>query len=110
MVRYAVNVTAVEAKRAGLIDFIAPPAPSADQDRRLPDRAKAQVLHTAGSDRPHAAAVPDPADLVNPPSPPPLLTVGLIGLAIELFSRGDRAGTPARSPSLLGLYGTAQLP
>ena len=49
--------------------------------------------------------------LVNPNVAFLLLTVGLIGLAIELFSPGAIApGTLGLISFILGLYGTAQLP
>ncbi len=116
MVRHAVNVTAVEAKRAGLIDFIAP------SERALLTKIdgfrikgpKAQVLHTAGlqiSEHDMPLQYQILQILVNPTVAFLLLTVGLIGLAIELFSPGVIApGTLGLISFLLGLYGTAQLP
>jgi membrane-bound serine protease (ClpP class) len=116
MVRRAVNVTAVEAKRAGLIDLIAPSEPALL--RRLDgfriSGPKAQVLHTAGipiesHDMPLQYQILQ--ILVNPTVAFLLLTVGLIGLAIELFSPGAIApGVLGLISFLLGLYGTAQLP
>ena len=116
MVRHAVNVTAVQAKRAGLIDVIAP------SERALLTKIdgfrikgpKAQVLHTAGlqiSDHDMPLQYQILQILVNPTVAFLLLTVGLIGLAIELFNPGAIApGTLGLISFLLGLYGTAQLP
>jgi membrane-bound serine protease (ClpP class) len=116
MVRHAVNVTATEAKQAGLIDVIAP------SERALLDQLdgfrtqgpKAQVLHTAGLSIEHHD-MPLQYEilqiLVNPTVAFLLLTVGLIGLGIEIFSPGAIVpGTLGVISFLLGLYGTAQLP
>jgi membrane-bound serine protease (ClpP class) len=116
MVRHAVNVTAAEAKRAGLIDVIAP------SERALLDKLdgfriqgpKAQLLHTAGLRIEHHD-IPLQYEilqiLVNPTIAFLLLTVGLIGLGIEIFSPGAIVpGTLGVISFLLGLYGTAQLP
>jgi membrane-bound serine protease (ClpP class) len=116
MVRHAVNVTAVEAKQAGLIDIIAP------SERALLDRLdgfrtqgpKAQVLHTAGlpiSEHDIPLQYEILQILVNPTVAFLLLTVGLLGLGIEIFSPGAIVpGTLGLISFLLGLYGTAQLP
>jgi membrane-bound serine protease (ClpP class) len=116
MVRHAVNVTAVQAKRAGLIDVIAP------SERALLTKLdgfrikgpKAGVLHTADlqiSDHDIPLQYEILQILVNPTVAFLLLSVGLIGLAIELFSPGVIApGTLGLISFLLGLYGTAQLP
>jgi membrane-bound serine protease (ClpP class) len=116
MVRHAVNVTAVEAKRAGLIDLIAPTQESLlrQLDGFRVIGPKAQVLHTAGL-RIENHDIPLQYQilqiLVNPTVAFLLLTVGLIGLAIELFSPGAIApGVLGLISFLLGLYGTAQLP
>ncbi len=116
MVRRAVNVTATEAKAAGLIDVIAPSETALlrqiDGFRVL--GPKAQTLHTAGlkiadHDMPFQYDVLQV--LVNPTIAFLLLSVGLIGLAIELFSPGLIApGVLGLICFLLGLYGTAQLP
>jgi membrane-bound serine protease (ClpP class) len=116
MVRHAVNVTAVQAKRAGLIDVIAPSerALLTQIDGFRIKGPKAQVLHTAGlqiSDHDIPLQYQILQILVNPTVAFLLLTVGLIGLAIELFSPGAIApGTLGLISFLLGLYGTAQLP
>ena len=116
MVRKAVNVTAAEAKRAGLIDVVA-----TDQ-RQLLDKLdgfrvkgpKARTLHTAGipivkRDMPFKYDVQQL--LVNPTIAYLLLLVGLAGIAIEFFSPGAVApGTLGAIALILGLYGSAQLP
>ncbi len=116
MVRRAVNVTAREALGAGFIDLIAP------SEAALLNRAdgfrvsgpKKQVLDTAGL-RISSHDTPLPyrllALIVNPTIAYLLLTVGLIGLGIELFSPGAIVpGVAGVISLLLGLYGTAQLP
>ena len=116
MVRHAVNVTAVQAKRARLIDVIAPSerALLTKLDGFRTKGPKAQVLHTAGlqiEDHDMPLQYQILQILVNPTVAFLLLTVGLIGLAIELFSPGAIApGTLGLISFLLGLYGTAQLP
>jgi membrane-bound serine protease (ClpP class) len=116
MVRRAVNVTAREALRANFIDLIAPSEAAllrkADGFRvRGP---KSGVLHTAGlrissHDTPLRYRLL--ALIVNPTIAYLLLTAGLIGLAIELFSPGAIVpGVVGLISLLLGLYGTAQLP
>ena len=116
MVRQAVNVTATEAKAAGLIDVI---APSEEALLRKVDGfrvqgPKAQTLHTAGleiSDHDMPLQYEVLQLLVNPTIAFLLLSVGLIGLAIEIFSPGLIApGVLGLICFLLGLYGTAQLP
>ncbi|MFN8161944.1 MAG: nodulation protein NfeD [Solirubrobacterales bacterium] len=116
MVRRAVNVTAAEALAAGFIDFVAP------GERALLRAAdgfgtsgpKARVLRTAGlpiesHDTPLRYQLL--GLLVNPTIAYLLLTVGLIGLGIELFSPGAVVpGVVGAISLLLGLYGTAQLP
>jgi membrane-bound serine protease (ClpP class) len=116
MVRRAVNVTAAEAKAANLIDVIA------QSERRLLQKLegfrvkgpKAQVLAPASfriedHDMPLQYQVLQ--ILVNPTVAFLLLSVGLIGLAIEIFSPGLIApGVLGLISFLLGLYGTAQLP
>ncbi len=116
MVREAVNVTAVEAKRANLIDLIAPSETSLLNrlDGFQVKGPKAQTLHTAGV-RIERHDMPLQYDLleilVNPTVSFLLITVGLIGLAVELLSPGliVPGGLGAVS-LLLGLYGTSQLP
>jgi membrane-bound serine protease (ClpP class) len=116
LVTQAKNLTAEEAKKAGLIDLI-----SADQDALLRQLdgfrvkgPKAQTLHTAGlrienHDMPLGYELLE--ILVNPNVAYLLLLIGLVGLAIELFSPGLIApGTIGVISLLLGLYGTAQLP
>jgi membrane-bound serine protease (ClpP class) len=116
MVRKAVNLTAGEAKQAGFIDAIAP------SERALLDQIdgfrirgpKAGVLHTAGlqiesHDMPLQYEILQV--IVNPTVAFLLLSVGLLGLAFELFNPGVIApGTLGLISFLLGAYGTAQLP
>jgi membrane-bound serine protease (ClpP class) len=116
MVQHATNVTATEAKRAGLIDVIAP------SERALLTKLngfhtkgpKAQTLHTAGlqiADHDMPLQYQILQLLVNPTIAFLLLSVGLIGLAIEILSPGLIApGTLGLICFVLGLYGTAQLP
>ena len=116
MVRRAVNVTAREALGANFIDMIAP------SETALLRRAdgfrvsgpKAQVLDTAGlpvSSHDTPLRYQLLALIVNPTIAYLLLTAGLIGLGIELFSPGAIVpGVVGMISLLLGLYGTAQLP
>jgi membrane-bound serine protease (ClpP class) len=116
MVTEAANVTAAEALKAGLIDVVA-----ADQAELLTELdgfrvegPKAQVLETSGlevEDR----DLPLPYRLleviVNPTVAYLLLLVGVVGIAIELFSPGLIVpGALGAISFVLGLYGTAQLP
>jgi membrane-bound serine protease (ClpP class) len=117
MVTDAVNVTAAEAERRGLIDAVA------TSERELLEELdgfqiegpKAQRLHTAGLEIEHRD-MPLQYDLlqilVNPTVAYLLLLAGLVGLAIELFSGGSTIvpGVAGALSLLLGLYGTAQLP
>jgi membrane-bound serine protease (ClpP class) len=116
MVRSAVNVTAAEARAAGFIDVIA----GSEQEllRRIDGfhvrGPKAQVLHTGGL-RISSHDMPLRYELlqiiVNPTIAFLLITVGLIGIAIEIFSPGlIGPGAVGAVSLLLGLYGTAQLP
>jgi membrane-bound serine protease (ClpP class) len=116
MVRRATNVTAAEAERAGLIDTVA--ADEADLLRRLDGfrvrGPKPQTLHTADL-RIERRDMPLQYDLleliVNPTIAFLLLSVGLLGLAFEIFNPGLIApGALGGVALLLGLYGTAQLP
>jgi membrane-bound serine protease (ClpP class) len=116
MVRVAENVTATEALAANFIDLIAA------SERQLLERLdgfrvegpKAGVLRTAGLGI-ETHDMPLQYDilqiLVNPTVAFLLLSVGLLGLSIELFSPGLIApGVLGLISFLLGLYGTAQLP
>jgi membrane-bound serine protease (ClpP class) len=117
MVTDAVNRTADEARRAGLIDVVA------SSERELLDELdgfrvegpKAQRLGTAGleieqRDMPFQFELLQ--ILVNPTIAYLLLLAGLVGLAVELFSGGSTIvpGVFGAISLLLGLYGTAQLP
>jgi membrane-bound serine protease (ClpP class) len=117
MVRKATNVTAAEAKRRGLIDVV---ASSQDELLRKLDGfrikgPKATTLHTHEIAPIVQRDMPLQYDLlellVNPTLSFLLLSVGLLGLAIELFSPGAVApGALGLVSFILGLYGTAQLP
>jgi membrane-bound serine protease (ClpP class) len=116
MVRRAVNVTAAEAKRAGFIDVIAPSEQALlrELDGFRVRGPKAQTLHTAGLAI-DSHDMPLQYELlqlvVNPTIAFLLVTVGLIGLGIEIFSPGLIVpGALGAISLLLGLYGTAQLP
>ena len=112
----AQNLTAAEALAAGLIDVIAP------TEEELLSRLegfrvqgpKAQTLRTGGleierHDMPFGYDVLQL--LVNPTVAFLLVSVGLLGLAIEIFSPGlILPGTLGLISLVLGLYGTAQLP
>jgi membrane-bound serine protease (ClpP class) len=116
MVRKATNVTAAEARRRGLIDLIA----SNEQD--LLDKLdgfrakgpKQRVLHTNGArierrDLPFKFQVLEL--LVNPNTAFLLLTLGLIGIALELFHPGTiLPGSLGGVSLILSLFGLAQLP
>jgi membrane-bound serine protease (ClpP class) len=116
LVTQAKNLTAQEAKRAGLIDLIAPSQESLlrQLDGFHVKGPKAQVLHTAGlqienHDLPLQYQLLD--ILVNPTVSYLLILLGLVGIGIEIFSPGLIApGTIGVVSLLLGLYGTAQLP
>jgi membrane-bound serine protease (ClpP class) len=116
LVTKAKNLTAHEAKRAGLIDLISP-----NQEALLHQLdgfhvkgTKAQVLNTAGlqienHDMPFTYQLLE--IIVNPTVSYLLILLGLVGLGIELVNPGLIApGTIGLISFLLGLYGTAQLP
>jgi membrane-bound serine protease (ClpP class) len=116
LVTEAKNLTAHEAKRAGLIDLISP-----NQEALLHQLdgfhvkgTKAQVLNTAGlqienHDMPFTYQLLE--IIVNPTVSYLLILLGLVGLGIELVNPGLIApGTIGLISFLLGLYGTAQLP
>ncbi len=116
LVTKAKNLTAREAKRAGLIDLI---SPTQEELLRQLDGfrvkgPKAQTLDTTGlrienHDMPLTYQLLE--ILVNPNVAYLLILIGLVGMAIELFSPGLIApGTIGLISFLLGLYGTAQLP
>lgn len=116
MVTEAVNVTAEEALDAGFIDLVAatPEELLAAADGFVISGPKAQTLSTTGLElQRHEMPFSYRAlgVLVSPTMAFLLLTVGLIGIAIEIFSPGlivpGAFGTIAL---VLGLYGTAQLP
>jgi membrane-bound serine protease (ClpP class) len=116
MVRKATNVTATEAKRAGLIDLVA-----RDEQNLLRQLdgfrvkgPKARTLDTTGA-RVERRDVPFKfkalALLINPSMAFLLITLGLAGIAFELFNPGAiLPGALGGVLLILGLYGTAQLP
>jgi len=116
LVTKATNLTAHEAKRAGLIDVIAPNQGALLQkiDGFHVKGPKAQVLHTAGltisnHDMPFQYQLLE--ILVNPNVSYLLILAGILGIVIELFSPGlILPGTLGAISFLLGLYGSAQLP
>jgi membrane-bound serine protease (ClpP class) len=116
MVRKATNVEAPEAERRNLIDLIAPDVPALvrELDGFRVKGPKAQTLDTTGlrienHDMPLTYQLLE--ILVNPNVAYLLILIGLVGMAIELFSPGLIApGTIGLISFLLGLYGTAQLP
>ena len=116
MVREATNVTAEEALDADLIDLIA-----TDQDDLLAQLdgfevqgPKAATLSTAGltvEDRDMPFLYDVLQVLVNPNVAFLLLLVGLVGIALEVFSPGAiLPGALGTISLLLGLFGTVQLP
>ncbi len=116
MVTDAENVTAAEALDAGLIDIVA--ADEADLLTQLDgfevQGPKAQTLDTEGLEI-EQHDMPLQFDLlqiiVNPTVAFLLLTAGLVGLVIEIFSPGlILPGALGAIAFLLGLYGTSQLP
>jgi membrane-bound serine protease (ClpP class) len=112
----AVNVTAEEALAANLIDAVAPSEMEllAQLNGFRVQGPKAQVLDTRGlaiesHEMPFQYQLLQV--LVNPTIAFLLLTVGIVGLSIEIFSPGlILPGTLGLISFLLGLYGTAQLP
>jgi len=116
MVTDAENVTAAEALEAGLIDLVA-----ADEQDLLEQLdgfevkgPKAQTLDTEGLEI-ETHDMPLQFELlqiiVNPTVAFLLLTAGLLGLVIEIFSPGlILPGALGAIAFLLGLYGTSQLP
>jgi membrane-bound serine protease (ClpP class) len=112
----AENLTAEEALEAGLIDAVAASerALLAEVDGFQVKGPKAQRLDTAGLaiDRHEMPFLYDVLQLlVNPTIAFLLLSVGLLGLAIEIFNPGlIFPGTFGLISFVLGLYGTAQLP
>jgi membrane-bound serine protease (ClpP class) len=116
MVTEADNFTAEEALDGGAIDIVA-----ADQDDLLAQLdgfrvqgPKAQTLETDGvevDERDMSLQYELLALLVNPTIAYLLLLVGLVGIAIEIFTPGVIIpGTLGVVCFLLGAYGTAQLP
>ena len=112
----AENVTAEEALEENLINLVAGSEQELlEQLDGFPVQGpKAQTLHTAGL-RLEREDMPLQYQLlqliVNPTIAFLLLTIGVIGLAIELFSPGTfLPGGFGLVALLLGLYGTAQIP
>ena len=117
MVTDAVNRTAEEAERAGLIDAIAASEPQLlkELDGFRVRGPKSQRLDTDGLVI-EQHDMPLQYDLlqiiVNPTIAYLLLIAGLVGISVELFSGGSTIlpGVLGAISLLLGLYGTAQLP
>jgi membrane-bound serine protease (ClpP class) len=116
MVRKATNVSAVEAKRRGLVDVIAPDVPSLVRklDGYRVKGPKAQRLDTTGA---HIESRSLPFKfqvlelLVNPNTVFLLFTLGLIGLGFELFHPGAiLPGAIGGISLIIALFGLAQLP
>jgi len=116
MVTEAENVTAAEALDANAIDIVAASEEEllADLDGYEVQGPKAQTLDTAGfviDERDMPLQYELLQILVNPTIAYLLLLVGLVGIAIEIFSPGlFIPGTLGVVALLLGAYGTAQLP
>lgn len=116
MVTEAVNVTAEEALDRGFIDFVAPSPQEllAAANGFEVKGPKAQQLDTAGlviEEHEMSFGYRALGVLVNPTMAFLLLSIGLIGIAIEIFSPGlILPGTLGAIALALGLYGTAQLP
>jgi membrane-bound serine protease (ClpP class) len=116
LVTEAENVSAPEALDQGLIDVVAGSEEEllTQLDGFEIQGPKAQTLETEGleierHDMPFLLQVLQ--IIVNPTVAYLLLTAGLVGLAIEIFSPGLIVpGTLGLISFLLGLYGTAQLP
>ncbi|MEO8092445.1 MAG: nodulation protein NfeD [bacterium] len=116
MVTEAENVTATEALDAGLVDLIATGEDDllAQLDGFEVQGPKAQTLDTEGIAI-EARDMPLQYDLldviVNPTVAYLLLLVGLVGIAIEIFSPGLIVpGALGTVCFLLGAYGSSQLP
>jgi membrane-bound serine protease (ClpP class) len=116
MVTEAANFTSAEALDRNLIDLVAASEPEllAALDGFEVRGPKAQTLDTAGlviDEREMSFQYELLQILVNPTVAYVLLLVGLIGIAIEIFSPGlILPGTLGVVSLLLGAYGTAQLP
>jgi len=116
MVRKATNVTAAVAKERGLIDIIAPSEQALleELDGFSVRGPKAQRLETDGArveqrDLPFKFQVLEV--LVNPNTVFLLFTLGLLGLAFELFHPGViLPGALGGVSLILALFGLAQLP
>lgn len=116
MVRKATNVTAAEAKRAGLIDLVATGQP--DLLRQLNGyRVKGPrttTLNTTGAkienrDRPFKYQLL--GILVNPTTTYLLFILGLIGIGLEVFHPGAiLPGALGAVSLILALFGLAELP
>ncbi len=116
MVTEADNFTAEEALEGGAIDLVAADVNDllAQLDGFRIQGPKAQTLETSGltiEERDTPLQYELLQLLVNPTIAYLLLLVGLVGIAIEIFSPGVIIpGTVGVVSFLLGAYGTAQLP
>jgi len=116
LVLKATNITAAQAKKAGLIDLVAPTEQDllTQLDGFQIQGPKAQTLHTAGLTIQHHD-LPVTYQLleiiVNPNVSYLLLIAGIIGIGLELFMPGAIIpGSFGAVSFLLGLYANAQLP
>lgn len=116
MVREATNVSAEEALEENFIDFVAASQPELldEIDGFEISGSKAQVLDTSDLEiEEHEMPFGYRAlgVLVNPTMAFLFMTIGLIGIAIEIFSPGMIfPGALGVIFMAMGLYGTAQLP
>ncbi len=115
MVTVASNYGAREAKRIGLVEAIAPTLPALlDQIDGMRTVPKGLVLHTAGAtiDEVEVSFWERARDfLVDPNLIALMLSIGLIGIVVELWNPGlVLPGTVGAISLILGLYGLQVLP
>jgi len=115
MVTVASNYGAREAKRIGLIDVIAPTLPVLlEKIDGMKTEPKGLVLHTAGAqiDNVEMSFWQRARDfLVDPNLIALMLSIGLIGIVVELWNPGlIFPGTVGAISLILGLYGLQVLP
>jgi membrane-bound serine protease (ClpP class) len=115
MVTVASNYGAREAKRIGLVEYIAPSLPVLlDRIDGYETKPKGLVLHTAGAqiDDVEMSFWQRARDfLVDPNLIALMLSIGLIGIVVELWNPGlIFPGTVGAISLILGLYGLQILP
>jgi membrane-bound serine protease (ClpP class) len=115
MVTKASNYGAREAKRIGLVDAVAPTLPALlDQIDGTKTVPKGLVLHTAGAEieEVHMSFWQRARNLLIDPNIIELmLSIGLIGIVVELWNPGlILPGTVGAISLILGLYGLQVLP